>query len=65
MCDIREILTMPPDSQRLMEKIIEAIKQHPVLYCTEVTGYSGKINYLRQKVWERIANELGVERTCL
>ncbi|XP_020278405.1 uncharacterized protein LOC109852041 [Pseudomyrmex gracilis] len=65
MCDIREILTMPPDSQRLMERIIEAIKQHPVLYCSEVTGFSGKINYLRQKVWERIANELGVEPTWL
>jgi len=54
--------TMPPDSHQISLKIIEAIKQHPVLYCTEVKGLSVKLQEFKQKVWKRISDELGLDR---
>ncbi|GAB1861706.1 FAD-dependent oxidoreductase domain-containing protein 1 [Camponotus japonicus] len=53
--------TMPPDSHQISLKIIEAIKQHPVLYCTEVKGLSIKLQEFKQKVWKRISDELGLD----
>lgn len=55
--------TMPPDSHKISLKIIEAIKQHPVLYSAEVKGSSIKLQEFRQKVWKRISDELGLDRT--
>lgn len=55
--------TMPPDSHQISLKIIEAIKQHPVLYCTEVIGLSVKLQEFKQKVWKRISDELGLDPT--
>lgn len=52
---------MPPDSHQISLKIIEAIKQHPVLYCTEVIGLSVKLQEFKQKVWKRISDELGLD----
>lgn len=57
--------TMPPDSHKISLKIIEAIKQHPVLYSTEVRGSSIKLQEFRQKVWKRISDELGLDRKFL
>lgn len=53
--------TMPPDSHQISLKIIETIKQHPVLYCTEVKGLSIKLQEFKQKVWKRISDELGLD----
>ncbi|XP_076170336.1 uncharacterized protein LOC143148187 [Ptiloglossa arizonensis] len=55
--------TMPPDSHKISLKIIEAIKQHPVLYSAEVKGSSFKLQEFRQKVWKRISDELGLDPT--
>ena len=55
--------TMPPDSHKISLKIIEAIKQHPVLYSAEVKGSSIKLQEFRQKVWKRISDELGLDPT--
>ncbi|KAG7187895.1 hypothetical protein KM043_013864 [Ampulex compressa] len=55
--------TMPPDSHKISLKIIEAIKQHPILYSTEVKGSSIKLQEFRQKVWKRISDELGLDPT--
>ncbi|XP_017788513.1 PREDICTED: FAD-dependent oxidoreductase domain-containing protein 1-like [Habropoda laboriosa] len=55
--------TMPPDSHKISLKIIEAIKQHPVLYSAEVKGSSVKLQEFRQKVWKRISDELGLDPT--
>ncbi|CAL7950256.1 unnamed protein product [Xylocopa violacea] len=57
--------TMPPDSHKISLKIIEAIKQHPVLYSAEVKGSTIKLQEFRQKVWKRISDELGLDRTDL
>lgn len=56
---------MPPDSYQISLNIIEAIKQHPVLYCTEVKGLPVKLQEFKQKVWKRIADELGLDRKSL
>ncbi|KAL2723092.1 hypothetical protein V1477_019683 [Vespula maculifrons] len=55
--------TMPPDSHKISLKIIEAIKQHPVLYSSEVKGSSIKLQEFKQKVWKRISDELGLDPT--
>ncbi|XP_076377956.1 uncharacterized protein LOC117226944 [Megalopta genalis] len=55
--------TMPPDSHKISLKIIEAIKQHPVLYNADVKGSSVKLQEFRQKVWKRISDELGLDPT--
>ncbi|EFN87833.1 uncharacterized protein LOC105192415 [Harpegnathos saltator] len=55
--------TMPPDSHKISLKIIEAIKQHPVLYSAEVRGPAIKLQEFRQKVWKRISDELGLDPT--
>ncbi|XP_053970857.1 uncharacterized protein LOC128872312 isoform X2 [Hylaeus volcanicus] len=55
--------TMPPDSHKISLKIIDAIKQHPVLYSAEVKGSSIKLQEFRQKVWKRISDELGLDPT--
>lgn len=57
------MMPVPPDSHKISLKIIEAIKQHPVLYSTEVRGPSVKLQDFRQKVWKRISDELGLDRT--
>ncbi|KAJ8675184.1 hypothetical protein QAD02_010970 [Eretmocerus hayati] len=51
----------PPDSNEISIKIIEAVKQHPVLYISEVTGEAIRIQEFRQKVWKRISDELGLD----
>lgn len=51
-----------PDSHKISLKIIEAIKQHPVLYISEVKGTNFKVQEFRQKVWKRISDELGLDR---
>lgn len=51
-----------PDSQKISLKVIEAVKQHPVLYISEVKGNALKLQEFRQKVWKRISDELGLER---
>jgi isopentenyldiphosphate isomerase len=51
-----------PDSHKISLKIIEAIKQHPVLYTSEIKGNAIKIQEFRQKVWKRISDELGLDR---
>lgn len=56
-------MTVPPDSYQISLNIIEAIKQHPVLYCTEVKGLPVKLQEFKQKVWKRIADELGLDPT--
>lgn len=56
---------MPPDSYQISLNIIEAIKQHPVLYCTEVKGLPVKLQEFKQKVWKRISDELGLDRVFL
>ncbi|XP_044018729.1 uncharacterized protein LOC122859320 [Aphidius gifuensis] len=53
--------TMPPDNYKISLKLIEAIKQHPVLYISEVKGSAIKLQEFRQKVWKRIADELGLD----
>ncbi|KAI4483338.1 hypothetical protein M0802_013490 [Mischocyttarus mexicanus] len=53
--------TMPPDSHKISLKIIEAIKQHPVLYSSEVKGSSIRLQEFKQKVWKRISDELGLD----
>lgn len=58
-------MTVPPDSYQISLNIIEAIKQHPVLYCTEVKGLPVKLQEFKQKVWKRIADELGLDRASL
>ena len=57
--------TMPPDSHKISLKIIEAIKQHPVLYINDVKGTSVKVQEFRQKVWKRISDELSLDRKIL
>jgi len=54
-------MTVPSDSYQISLNIIEAIKQHPVLYCAEVKGLPVKLQEFRQKVWKRIADELGLD----
>lgn len=54
--------THSPDSQKISLKVIEAIKQHPVLYISEVKGNTLRLQEFRQKVWKRISDELGLER---
>lgn len=54
--------TMPPDSHKISLKIIEAVKQHPVLFINDVKGTSIKVQEFRQKVWKRISDELGLDR---
>ncbi|XP_012528867.1 uncharacterized protein LOC105832458 [Monomorium pharaonis] len=56
-------MTVPPDSYQISLSIIEVIKQHPVLYCTEVKGMPVKLQEFKQKVWKRISNELGLDPT--
>ncbi|XP_011867192.1 PREDICTED: uncharacterized protein LOC105561639 [Vollenhovia emeryi] len=56
-------MTVPPDSYQISLNIIEAIKQHPVLYCSEVKGLPVKLQEFKQKVWKRIADELGLDPT--
>ncbi|XP_034939598.1 uncharacterized protein [Chelonus insularis] len=53
--------TMPPDAHKISLKIIEAIKQHPVLYITDVKGTAIKLQEFRQKVWKKISDELGLD----
>lgn len=53
--------TMPPDAHKISLKIIEAIKQHPVLYISDVKGTAIKLQEFRQKVWKRISDELGLD----
>ncbi|XP_043268024.1 uncharacterized protein [Venturia canescens] len=53
--------TMPPDSHKISLKIIEAIKQHPVLYINDVKGSTVKLQEFRQKVWKRISDELSLD----
>ncbi|NP_001135905.1 uncharacterized protein LOC100216457 isoform X1 [Nasonia vitripennis] len=50
-----------PDSHKISLKIIEAIKQHPVLYISEVKATNFKVQEFRQKVWKRISDELGLD----
>lgn len=54
-----------PDSHKICLKIIEAIKQHPVLYISEVKATNFKVQEFRQKVWKRISDELGLDRKYL
>ncbi|CAG5083534.1 Protein of unknown function [Cotesia congregata] len=53
--------TMPPDAHKISLKIIEAIRQHPVLYISDVKGTAIKLQEFRQKVWKRISDELGLD----
>lgn len=53
--------TVPPDSNQISLKIIEAVKQHPVLYSTEVKGLSARLQEFKQKVWYHISEELGLD----
>lgn len=55
--------TMPPDNNKITLKIIEAIRAHPVLYISDIKGPAIKLQEFRQKVWKRISDELGLERT--
>lgn len=54
--------THSPDSQKISLKVIEAIKQHPVLYISDVKGNNIRLQEFRQKVWKRISDELGLDR---
>ena len=54
--------TMPPDNHKISLKVIEAVKQHPVLYISEVKSSVIKLQEFRQKVWKRISDELGLDR---
>lgn len=54
--------TMPPDTHKISLKVIEAVKQHPVLYISEVKSSVIKLQEFRQKVWKRISDELGLDR---
>ncbi|KYQ52523.1 FAD-dependent oxidoreductase domain-containing protein 1 [Trachymyrmex zeteki] len=54
-------MTVPPDTYQISLNIIEAIKQHPVLYCTEVKGVPVKLQEFKQKVWKYISDELGLD----
>lgn len=53
--------TVPPDTHKISLKIIEAVKQHPVLYISEVRGSAVKLQEFRQKVWRRISDELRLD----
>ncbi|XP_033216433.1 uncharacterized protein LOC117172522 [Belonocnema kinseyi] len=53
--------TMPPDNHQISLKVIEAVKQHPVLYISEVKSSVIKLQEFRQKVWKRISDELGLD----
>lgn len=53
------------DSRELCIKIIETVKQHPVLYISEIKGNSVKLPEFRQKVWKRISEELYLDRKLL
>ncbi|XP_051160617.1 bromodomain-containing protein DDB_G0280777-like [Leptopilina boulardi] len=55
--------TMPPDTHKISLKVIEAVKQHPVLYISEVKSSILKLQEFRQKVWKRISDELGLDPT--
>ncbi|KYN17919.1 FAD-dependent oxidoreductase domain-containing protein 1 [Trachymyrmex cornetzi] len=57
------MMTVPPDTYQISLNIIEAIKQHPVLYCTEVKGVPVKLQDFKQKVWKHISDELGLDPT--
>jgi len=59
------MMTVPPDTYQISLNIIEAIKQHPVLYCTEVKGVPVKLQDFKQKVWKHISDELGLDRMFL
>ena len=54
--------TMPPDNHQISLKVIEAVKEHPVLYIAEVKSSVIKLQEFRQKVWKRISDELGLDR---
>lgn len=54
--------TMPPDTHKISLKVIEAVKQHPVLYISEVKSSVIKLQEFRQKVWKRISDELSLDR---
>lgn len=49
------------DCHRISSTVIEAVKQHPVLYINDVKGCSMKLPILRQKVWDRIADEVNLD----
>lgn len=53
--------TVPPDSNQISLKIIEAVKQHPVLYCTEIKGLTSRLQEFKQKVWCHISDELRLD----
>lgn len=57
-----EITSM--DSQKISRMIIQNVKDHPVLYISDVKGVSIKLPEFRPKVWKRIADELGLDRKC-
>ncbi|XP_017888125.1 transcription factor Adf-1-like [Ceratina calcarata] len=59
----RKMTTSPDsDSHKLSLKIIEAVREHPVLYRpSEVRSSTVKLQELRQKVWNKIADDLGVD----
>ncbi|XP_014217001.1 uncharacterized protein LOC106645623 [Copidosoma floridanum] len=50
-----------PDSFQIVLNLIRVIKQHPILYISEVKGNVVKPQEFRQKVWKRISNELGLD----
>lgn len=53
----------PVDSHSASFKIIEAIKEHPVLYINDVKGIDIKLADFRQKVWQFIADDLQLDGT--
>ncbi|XP_018405259.1 PREDICTED: uncharacterized protein LOC108781701 [Cyphomyrmex costatus] len=56
-------MTVPPDSYQISVNIIKAIKEHPVLYCTEVKGEPVKLKEFKLQVWKYICDELGLDST--
>ncbi|KYM99823.1 hypothetical protein ALC62_09441 [Cyphomyrmex costatus] len=56
-------MAVPPDSYQISVNIIEAVKEHPVLYCTEVKGEPVKLQEFKQQVWKYVCDQLGLDST--
>lgn len=52
---------MQQDCHRISATVIEAVRQHPVLYINDVKGCGMKLQVFRQKVWDRISDELNLD----
>ncbi|KYM99709.1 hypothetical protein ALC62_09327 [Cyphomyrmex costatus] len=58
-------MAVTPDSYQISKKIIEAVKEHPVLYCTEVKGEPVKLKEFKLQVWKYVCDELGLDSTLV